>query len=98
MSPIFLIVTEPFGDEWATRSSIALLVPKPAKTPESKMVRIVFILWLTSCLAAGRLECGWCETVVLMPVGCGDLLAIWWDPSDCPVVAGGAGLNDEFDR
>ena len=31
-------------------------------------------MWLTPSLAAGRLECGWCEAVVLMPVGYGELL------------------------
>ena len=36
---------------------------------------VVFILFgSTPSLAAGRLECGWCEAVVLMPVGYGELL------------------------
>jgi len=31
----------------------------------------------TPSLAAGRVGCGWCETVVLMPVGYGDLFAFF---------------------
>jgi len=30
----------------------------------------------TPSLAAGRLECGWCETIELIPVGFGDLLGL----------------------
>ena len=35
-----------------------------------------FIFCRTPSLAAGRLGCGWCETVVLMPVGYGDLFGL----------------------
>jgi len=38
------------------------------------------IFWRTPSLAAGRLECGWCETVELKPVGSGDLFY----PSNVP--------------
>ena len=33
-------------------------------------------VYRTPSLAAGRLGCGWCETVVLTPVGYGDLFGI----------------------
>jgi len=39
-------------------------------------VAFTFIFLRTPSLAAGQLECGWYETVLLMPVGYGDLFAV----------------------
>ena len=37
----------------------------------------------TPSLAAGRLGCGWCETVVVVPVGYGDLLCLPLEDGVC---------------
>ena len=52
---MFLTVIEPSGDEWAARSSIALLVAIPAKMTKRTMGKNIFIRWrMDSPSTAGK--------------------------------------------